>query len=520
MYALVVVEGPDSGARHPLPDREPQLIGRSTEAIPLRDDSVSRRHAELTPDEGRWWLRDLDSTNGTFINDIPTLDRTALDPGDRIRCGDTVLVFAHLDEADIHGRLRAPDPATHSVRLLNLDSQPATTGMEVLSGKDFPSLSLMATVLSQGLRADAVAILPIDGRGGLRGLAEIRNEAGEPPNGSFNLPRELISATVSMAEGRPQIAILDEIEAVAAISVGVDRHRYLIAAVRPHQRPWTSDDLLQLTHAARLVGLRLMLKDGVSDAARLERLAAMGEATAALSHSIKNILQGMRGGADAIELALARDRADLARKGWSILARNLDRILALSLNMLAYSKDRSLDPMPTVLGSLATEAIEAIQPAAERRNVEVEYRDSGTEPPVPIDPDAIHQVILNLLGNAVEAVETGGRVQVRTRYQPEKDEIVLEVADDGPGVPIDRQERIFEPFYSTKGQRGTGLGLAVAKKLVLQHGGSLELLKDDGLGGAMFRVVLPTSWDGDSDASDTRGPNPIQDGELGIRFET
>ena len=176
--------------------------------------------------------------------------------------------------------------------------------------------------------------------------------------------------------------------------------------------------------------------------------------------------------------------------------------------------------MPTVLGSLAAEAIEAIQPAAERRNVEVEYRDSDTEPPVPIDPDAIHQVILNLLGNAVEAVETGGRVEVRTRYQPETDQIVLEVADDGPGVPIDRRERIFEPFYSTKGQRGTGLGLAVAKKLVLQHGGSLELLNDDGLGGAMFRVVLPTSWNGNSDASDTRGPNPIQDGELGIRFET
>ena len=519
MYALVVVEGPDAGARHPLPDREPQLIGRSTEAIPLRDDSVSRRHAELTPDEGRWWVRDLESTNGTFINDVPVLDRTALAPGDRIRCGDTVLVFAHLDEADIHGRLRAPDPATHAVRLVETDLGHENDGLEVLVKKEFPSLPEMAATLARNLRADAVAILPIDAKGSLRGLAEIRNRTGEPPEGPFNLPRELISATIDAAEGQPRIAVVDEAVAVAAVSVGIERHRYLVAAARPIDQAWTADDLFRMIQAARLVGIRLMLKDGVSDAARLERLAAMGEATAALSHSIKNILQGMRGGADAIELALSRDRADLARQGWSILARNLDRILALSLNMLAYSKDRSLDPMPTILGSLASEAIEAIQPAAERRKVEVTYRGSTSEPPVPVDPDAIHQVILNLLGNAVEAVEPGGRVEVRTRYEPETDQIVLEVADDGPGVPIDRRERIFEPFYSTKGQRGTGLGLAVAKKLVLQHGGSLELLNDDHLGGAAFRVVLPTSWDENTDASDTRGPNPIQGGDLGIRFE-
>ena len=66
---LHVVEGPDAGQRFPLPDREPQLIGRSTEALPISDPSVSRRHAELTPDDGRWWLRDLESTNGTFLND-------------------------------------------------------------------------------------------------------------------------------------------------------------------------------------------------------------------------------------------------------------------------------------------------------------------------------------------------------------------------------------------------------------------------------------------------------------------
>ncbi|NCF39633.1 MAG: FHA domain-containing protein, partial [Planctomycetia bacterium] len=118
MYCLLVVEGPDSGARFLLPDREPQLIGRSTEAVPLHDDSVSRRHAELTPDEGRWWIRDLDSSNGTWINDRPVEDRTPLAPGDRIRCGDTILILARTEELGAGGTIRAADPSRVQVEVL------------------------------------------------------------------------------------------------------------------------------------------------------------------------------------------------------------------------------------------------------------------------------------------------------------------------------------------------------------------------------------------------------------------
>ena len=100
MYLLEVIHGPDTGKRFSLPEREPQLIGRSTEAIPITDDSVSRRHAELTPDDDRWWLRDLDSTNGTYVNDSPVHDRTVVKAGDRIRCGDTIFAMIREHEVD------------------------------------------------------------------------------------------------------------------------------------------------------------------------------------------------------------------------------------------------------------------------------------------------------------------------------------------------------------------------------------------------------------------------------------
>lgn len=519
MYALVVVEGPDAGSRHALPDREPQLIGRSTEAIPLQDDSVSRRHAELTPDEGRWWIRDLDSTNGTFVNEAPILDRTALAPGDRIRCGDTVLVLAHLDEAEMHGRLRAPDPQRHSIRMLDPGAVSRVGELDALLRHDVGGVADMAAILAKATQATAIAILPIDEHGGLQGLAEIRTPDGKPPTEPFDLPRELISSVAHEVDGPPRVATVDDRIAIAAIAVGAGDHRRLVAGNRPVDRPWSEADLTLLEQAATVVGLRIILQGSADSAARLHRLAAMGEATAVLSHSIKNILQGMRGGADAIELALSRDRTDLAQKGWTILSRNLDRILTLSLNMLAFSKDRSLDPVPTNLEVITQEAIDGVQSAADRRQVSIELQSASDIPPIPVDPDAIHQAILNLLGNAVEAVSEGGRVQILIRYEPERDRTVLEVADDGPGVPIDRRTRIFEPFYSTKGQRGTGLGLVVAQKLVAQHGGTLEILPRHPLGGAAFRMVLPATWQGDEDASGTRGPNPIQGDDLGVRFD-
>ena len=93
MLILTVLQGPDKGRRFELPDNEPQMIGRSSESLPLGDSTISRRHCELTPDDGRWILRDLESANGTFVNGQRVADRQILNPGDQIRAGNTLMMY-------------------------------------------------------------------------------------------------------------------------------------------------------------------------------------------------------------------------------------------------------------------------------------------------------------------------------------------------------------------------------------------------------------------------------------------
>ena len=529
MYCLIVVEGPDSGARFLLPDREPQLIGRSTEAVPLHDDSVSRRHAELTPDEGRWWIRDLDSSNGTWIDDHPVEDRTPLTPGDRIRCGDTVLVFARDEEAGSGDSIHAADPARVEVQVLPESApKPMTEArllplFELIHDPDDPEVpdlpAGLARVTAQMLEADAGAAIRLDERGGATTAPVVRDGDGLALSEAFNLPRALVIATLD--SNGPRVAIIDAGPTIAAVTLHAGgMPPSILAASRAADRPWTDADLDLLALIGRVAALLLATEDRRTHASRTERLAAMGEAIAALTHSIKNILQGLRGGADAMELALDRENLGLARDGWKVMARNLDRILALSLNMLVYSKERGLDLESRTCRDVVSDVVGLVESGAHRRGVRIDCEFDPAEPPILIDADALHQAMLNLVGNAIDAAEgeAGPMVRISTRFDPIGDQVTIDVADDGPGIPADRRAKIFEPFFSTKGQRGTGLGLAVARKLVHKHGGEIDLVEENRTG-ATFRVTLPASRDDEPDAAGTRGPRALPDGDLGVEFE-
>ncbi|MDZ4828771.1 MAG: ATP-binding protein, partial [Phycisphaerae bacterium] len=248
-----------------------------------------------------------------------------------------------------------------------------------------------------------------------------------------------------------------------------------------------------------------------------ERLAAMGETVATLSHSIKNILQALRGGADAVELAIARGDLGMATEGWPILARNLDRIHSLTRNMLAYAKERTLDLTSCAPNELVREIGLLLRTAAERKRIRLELDLDEGLPAICMDPDAIHQAVINLVSNAIECVpERSGRVTIATRWIVEEASCEISVCDNGPGIADSLRTRLFEPFSSTKGQRGTGLGLAVSKKLVEQHGGTIEVVTSD-VNGTTIALRLPDRGPAE-DANGTRGPQAINESDLGIEF--
>jgi signal transduction histidine kinase len=254
---------------------------------------------------------------------------------------------------------------------------------------------------------------------------------------------------------------------------------------------YTRDQLRLLTAIGQLTGMAIENTRLYQENVRRERLAAAGETVANLSHSIKNILQGMRGGADVMETALRKSSLEEVKVGWKMLERNLDKVSTFTMNMLAYSKSRRPTLELTHLPHILNECMELVKKAAADKQVTILPEISTTQPPIPVDADGVHQAVLNLLVNAIDAVEPRhGVVTVNSAFDPVSQTAVIEVQDNGVGIAERDQKQIFEPFFSTKGQRGTGLGLAVTKKIVEEHNGSVELISKVGQG-TTFRLRLP-----------------------------
>ncbi len=220
-------------------------------------------------------------------------------------------------------------------------------------------------------------------------------------------------------------------------------------------------------------------------------MAAIGETTAALSHSIKNILQALRGGADVVEMGFRGDNLGQAKKGWGVVERNLEKIYNLTMNLLAYSKEREPRLERVSLKRIVDDCLELVSSTANQRQVMAVADIAPDLPEVPVDPDGIHQVVMNLLSNALDAVEEGkGLVRVVGRWDEENHQAVIEVIDNGSGVAGPMMQHMFELFHSTKGNRGTGLGLAVARKIVDEHEGNISVKSTPGEG-TTFTVRLP-----------------------------
>ncbi|HXD85952.1 MAG TPA: GAF domain-containing sensor histidine kinase, partial [Urbifossiella sp.] len=223
-----------------------------------------------------------------------------------------------------------------------------------------------------------------------------------------------------------------------------------------------------------------------------ERLAAIGQTIAALSHHIKNIMQGVRFGSDMVRTAMTDHDDDLLSKGWRLVEKNQGRIDHLILDMLSYSKEREPAIEPTDLNKLCEDVLETVRGRAEERGVELERHLGAGVNAVPCDPDGIHRAVLNLVSNAIDAVDDrpGAKIAVQTLLEPDGNWVKVIVLDNGPGVHAEQVEDIFKPFVSTKGSRGTGLGLPVSRKILREHGGDI-VVQSVPEKGTKFMLRLP-----------------------------
>ncbi len=234
-----------------------------------------------------------------------------------------------------------------------------------------------------------------------------------------------------------------------------------------------------------------------SQLTRSERLAAIGELAATVAHEVNNPLDGIQNCTRILRRDLQLHNVEQARRMLDLIDSGLYRIEMIVRRLLSFARDEAMNLVPTPLGDAVGDALLFIQPRLDRHRVELVRH--GFEQPVFAlgDRTRLAQVVINLLLNAVESTAPGGRVAIRLLPPDEADPRVrLVVEDNGAGIDPENLPRIFEPFFSTKGaDGGTGLGLAVVKKIVDAHHGSIEVDSRPGVG-TRFVVSLPAaqSW--------------------------
>ncbi|MHC4905073.1 MAG: sensor histidine kinase [Planctomycetota bacterium] len=222
-----------------------------------------------------------------------------------------------------------------------------------------------------------------------------------------------------------------------------------------------------------------------------KRMIEAGQAVLNMSHGVKNILQAVRSAEEIMDIALNRRDIDQAERTWNILKQNLDRIQKLALDTLKFSKDEALNIEPCDFNQLVQSIVKMVGSQADQRKVQIAFQADEHLEMVPIDPDKMRDVVMNVLINAIEAVEPEtGQVVVSTELDKNNQQVVLRVGDNGPG--IEDTGIIFEPFRSTKDNVGAGLGLAIARHVIQKHHGTIEAQSAPGEG-AVFTVCIPVN---------------------------
>jgi len=217
-----------------------------------------------------------------------------------------------------------------------------------------------------------------------------------------------------------------------------------------------------------------------------ERLAAVGETVAGITHCIKNVLNGLKGGSYMLNVGLKRKDDKLVQEGWGTVQKGIERIGRLSLDMLSYCRDRKPVRIPTDPLKLARETVDLVATAAEQEGIRMSC--SGEEGPlVKLDPETIGRALLNLVSNAVDACRersypAGESPGVDVRVKRGRGELLFTVADNGVGMTEETRSKLFSRFFSTKDGHGTGLGLCVTDKLVTEHGGDISIESSPGKG--------------------------------------
>ena len=280
------------------------------------------------------------------------------------------------------------------------------------------------------------------------------------------------------------------------LAVPMARHGRLIGVIEVLNKsagtPFTEDDQTILEMLAHQAAIAIENARLYQENIEQERLASLGSGISGAAHCIKNILNLITMGSSGVDLGIQKANPALIAPAWDTVRKGCDRIEQMVLDMLSYSRSRTPEYRPVNVNELLAETARLVRNGLYEKQIELveEYDpEAGT---LMLDEAAINRCLLNLISNAADAIDSGrdGRITLTTHIDPQAGEVEVRVADNGSGIAKDMIPQIFDVFFSTKGSQGTGLGLSVTKKIIEEHGGTIEAASQEGTG-STFSIRLP-----------------------------
>jgi signal transduction histidine kinase len=562
---LLVIQGVDQGARFEIDEADVGLGRGVHNGIRIHDTEVSRAHARVVKVNGKYQLEDLHSSNGTFINGT-LINSRELVPGDEIQIGRTVMLYSaepvRNETATVGEKVallgeQESDNRTNIVGQTNPhDGQTLLTlAAEAGRAQTVANLQVLYRIAEEAVRpsnsidqllgrilelsiettgADRGCILLRDSQTGDLLPKVFRHRPGLKSTDRMGVSRSIVDYVLRSRQGVrtsdarsdarfiPGQSILQggireaicvpmqgryDLQGAVYIDITTPPERVLLDN---HPQGRFNEDLLRLMVAiARQSALAVEDNRYQQALVKAERLAAVGQTIAILSHHIKNILQGVRGGSYLIDMGLKDHSEDLVRKGWGIVEKNQQKIYHLVMDMLTFSKERQPVLHAVDLNQTVSDVCELLSARADELHVALDWSGAPDLPAMCMDPEGIHRAVLNIVGNALDAVEgrEGGRVSVSTGFSSQTGLVSVVVLDNGPGIAAELLPQIFNIFESTKGARGTGIGLAVSQKIIREHGGDILVESSPG-NGARFTLEWPAIEDGSDLGNDPHNAEP------------
>lgn len=216
------------------------------------------------------------------------------------------------------------------------------------------------------------------------------------------------------------------------------------------------------------------------------KMVAIGQLAAGVAHEINNPLTGILAYAEDLEEELPDDNS--YKDDVRVIIRETKRCRDIVRNLLDFARQEAPKLKETNPNKIIDQALELLKKLPQFRNIEIERKISINVPTLHCDQQQIQQVLLNLLLNASDAMKGKGRIRLNCEFDRRHDKCVISVKDNGPGIPENLIDKIFEPFFSTKGTNG--LGLAVSWGIIERHHGTIEIdMVEDG--GTIFNIILP-----------------------------